>query len=86
MLVTLDTSHFEISLLNADALRNAVQIIQKQEYINGKKRQEQISKKMKIGNNISDIVCYNKMENYKENKKRRQRIEIEMFTYCFAWW
>ena len=30
MVVTLDTAHFEISLLNTDALRNAVQIIQLQ--------------------------------------------------------
>ena len=36
MLVTLDTAHFETSLLNADAYWNAVQIIQEQEYNNEK--------------------------------------------------
>ena len=30
MLVTLDTTHFEMSLLNTDAVLNAVQIIQLQ--------------------------------------------------------
>ena len=36
MVVTLDTAHFERSLLNADASLNAVQIIQWQDYNNGK--------------------------------------------------
>ena len=70
MLVTRDTAQFEISLLNADASRNAVQIIQQREYNNRKTRhKEQIPKrKKKIGNNI--LVWYSfletKMENYKE--------------------
>ena len=46
MVVTLDTAQFEISLLNTDAPWNAVQIIQEQEYNNGKKKdKEQIPKK-----------------------------------------
>ena len=40
MVVTPDTAHFEISLLKASALINAVQTIQYQEYKNGKERQE----------------------------------------------
>ena len=57
MLVTLDTAHFERSLLNADALKNAVQIIQEQEYNNEKTDKEQIPKrKKKIGYNISGII------------------------------
>ena len=93
MLVTLDTAHFERSLLNADAPLNAVQIIQKQEYNKEKKRQKnKYQRKNKIGNNISDtcIVCFNKMENGKIKeqfkKKRRQRIKNEMVTYYETWW
>ena len=40
MLVTLDTAQFERSLLNADAQANAVQIIQEQEYNNGKTKRQ----------------------------------------------
>ena len=95
MVVTLDTAHFERSLLNAFAFWNAVQssnhsitIIQQRK----KREKEQIPKrKKKIGNNI--LVWYSlldtKMENYNEqytNKKRTQRIEIEMVTYCVTGW
>ena len=54
MLVTLDTAHFERSLLNTDALINAVQIIQDKNTTTEKQRdKEQIPKrKKKIGNNI----------------------------------
>ena len=46
MVVTRDTAHFERSLLNADAALNAVQIIQWQDYNNGKKSdKEPIHKK-----------------------------------------
>ena len=81
MMVTRDTAQFETSLLNTVAKQNAVQIIQQQEYNNGKtKRQRtQIPKrKKKIGNNI--LVGYSlldtKMENYKEqytNNKRKTK-------------
>ena len=70
MLVTLDTAHFERSLLNTDAVRNAVQsitIIQK-----GKNRPEQIPMKKKVENDISDIVCYNKMEKTIKNNTRKK--------------
>ena len=43
----------------------------------GKRRPEQISKKKKIGNNISNLL-YNKMENY--TKKSRQRIEMDSYV------
>ena len=48
-LVTLDTAHFEISLLNANAPSNTVQIIQKDKTCTHKKRQKQIQKKRNIG-------------------------------------
>ena len=56
-----------------------------------KKREAQIKRKKKIGNNI--LVWYRmldtKMENYKKqytNKRRRQRIEIEIVTYFLSCW
>ena len=87
MSVTRDTAQFEISLLNTDAPLNAVQIIQEQEYNNGRKKRQrtQIPKgRRKLENNI--LVGYSlldtKMENYKyTNKKGDKRIEIEMVTY-----
>ena len=67
MLVTLDTAHFERSLLNTFASRNAVQIIQEQKYNNRKKRdKEQIPKrKKKIGNNI--LVGYSLLDTKMRN-------------------
>ena len=57
MVVTRDTDHFEISLLNIDAPRNAVKSFNN----NNKKRKSDKKKntkmKKKVGNNISDIVC-----------------------------
>ena len=56
-----------------------------------KRDKNKYQRKKKIGNNI--LVWYSlldtKMENYKKqytNKKRRQRIEIEMVTYFVSWW
>ena len=91
MLVTLDTAHFERSLLNTDALENAVQIIQEQEYNKRKKRdKEQIPKrKKKIGNNI--LVGYSlldtKMEIYKEQytNNKRERKEVKLNGYVLLY-
>ena len=78
MVVTPDTDHFERSLLNADAPRNAVQIIQNTNNNTDRKKETRtISKKKKIGNNISNLL-YNKMENY--TKKSRQRIEMDSYV------
>ena len=56
MLVTLDTAHFERSLLNTDAPENAVQIIKNNNTTTEKKRQRtNTERKKKIGKNISGI-------------------------------
>ena len=78
MVVTPDTDHFERSLLNADASRNAVQIIQNTNNNTDRKKETRtISKKKKIGNNISNLL-YNKMENY--TIKNRQRIKMDSYV------
>ena len=74
MVVTLDTAHFERSLLNADAAENAVQIIKNNNTTTEKKRQRtNTERKKKIGNNI--LVGYSlldtKMENYKEQYTKK---------------
>ena len=56
MLFTFETAHFETSLLNADAALNAVQSFKNNNTKRGKRDEKR--------NNISDIVCYNKMEKY----------------------
>ena len=45
IVVTRDTDHFEISLLNADAPKNAVQIIQKQYVIQKGKKETRTNTK-----------------------------------------
>ena len=72
MSVTPDTAHFEISLLNADASLNAVQIIQ-QHNTNRRKSPEQISKQKKI-----EKIILAKWKNYKEKyKKKENKIGID---------
>ena len=88
-LVTLDTAHFEISLLNANAPSNTVQIIQKDKTCTHKKRQKQIQKKRNIGDIISNIVfVIIKWKTIKNNTKKEERNEIDgiCITYFVACW
>jgi hypothetical protein len=83
MVVTRDTTPFERSLLNADASLNAVQIIQKQEYNNGKKetkeqKYQKARRKLEIILAIYNFVIYNKQKSRKTTKKKKKGIEIEL--------
>ena len=88
MVVTLDTAHFEISLLNAVASRNAVKII----YNNNTKREKEQKNKYQRERKLEIIlviqlvvikwkticVCVCKKNNKKRDKKRR--VEIECYV------
>ena len=75
-LVTLDTAHFERSLLNANAPSNTVQIIQKDKTCTHKKRQKQIQKKRNIGKKETKNTNNNnrKQETMNQYTKRKEKI------------